>query len=102
MIFWYRNRIKCLPFFNIVHPNIRSASKNWSLTNIITQFNSRFDIVVLSETWKLNVAHIFQLDGYDIVYNNGCLNQTDGVLVFVMDPRKLRILEISWLYGAGR
>lgn len=41
-----------------------------------------FDVVILTETWEYNTGY-FNLDNYDIIYNDSKINKADGVLVYV-------------------
>lgn len=68
----------------LLHHNIRSLNKNLdSLLILLKQLRSTFDFVVLSETWKLYDPLLFRIDQYDILYNEGSINQNDGVVVYV-------------------
>lgn len=40
-------------------------------------------VIVCSETWRLEYYKYFQLQGYDIFYNESFINQNDGVVIFL-------------------
>lgn len=70
--------------FSILHNNIRSISKNFDeFCVFLTQFSNDFDCIVLSETWNIPDISCFQITGYDLLYNQGNYNKSDGVVVFV-------------------
>lgn len=73
-------------FFSILHNNIRSITKNYNeFTAFLSQFSNQFDCIVLSETWNILDTSMFQISGYDILYNGGNYNKSDGVVVYVRD-----------------
>lgn len=79
------NNISGIQFFNIVHFNIRSLRKNFDelLLYIGSLQVSNIDIIVLSETWKLEEVNNFCIPNYNIYYNDSQFNQNDGVVVYV-------------------
>lgn len=44
---------------------------------------SNVDIIVLSETWKLEELTNYSIPGYNMFYNDSQVNQNDGVVVYV-------------------
>lgn len=80
-------RVSCVlnaPGIKLLHHNIRSLNKNFdSLLILLKQLGSAFDFIVLSETWRIYDPSLFQIDQYDILYNEGSINQNDGVVVYV-------------------
>lgn len=42
-----------------------------------------FDILVLSECWRIHNLDLFNKEGYDILYNFGDINQNDGVILYI-------------------
>lgn len=67
-----------------MHNNIRSINKNFDeLQILLSQFDSNFDLIALSETWRICNHENFKLEGYDTLYNDGNINQNDGVIVFI-------------------
>lgn len=84
--------------FTILHQNIRSISKNLNELKIfLSQCNKNIDCVVLSETWKVDNIDIYKMQGYDIIYNNGNFNKSDGLIVYIKSNIKYshRIIEIN-------
>lgn len=70
--------------FGVFHTNIRSLSKNFdSLKIFLARITVSFDVIVLTETYQLLDIDVFNMDGYDIIYNNGNINKNDGVIVLI-------------------
>lgn len=68
----------------LLHINIRSIAKNLDeLILFINKINIEYDIIILSETWKVDNLGLHNLNGYNIYYNNGDTNQNDGVIVYI-------------------
>ncbi|KAJ8982012.1 hypothetical protein NQ317_004099 [Molorchus minor] len=68
----------------IYHNNIRSLSKNLDETLIILEeFAFDFQLIVLTETWRLHNTDMFQIEGYNLIYNEGQINQSDGVVIYI-------------------
>lgn len=69
---------------NIIHLNIRSLNKNFdNLLILLESLKIKFDLIVLSETWKINNLENFNIEGYDIFYSEGSHNQNDGLVMYV-------------------
>lgn len=73
------------PFLNIFHMNIRSISKNFDNLLILLESlkDCDFDIIILSETWRINLIECFNIKGYNIFYSNGSHNQNDGLVIYI-------------------
>lgn len=70
--------------FQLFHNNIRSLSKNVDELNVVlNEFNYIFDCIVLTETFKLYNVDLFNIPGYDLIYNEGGINKNDGVLIYI-------------------
>lgn len=70
--------------FKVYHQNIRSLAKNIDEFNaFLSQFKEDFDCLVLSETWKIHDTHFFEIHGYDLIYNYGNINKSDGIVVYI-------------------
>jgi Reverse transcriptase (RNA-dependent DNA polymerase) len=71
--------------FRIVHLNVSSICKHFD--EILVLFETcnlrNVDMIVFSETRQLLNFKNFSIPGFDIHYNNGKLNQNDGVLIYV-------------------
>lgn len=72
--------------FTIVHKNIRSINKNLDEFKILLhQINHEFDCIVFSETWRIEDADLYRLPGFHLLYNNGQINQNDGLVVYIAE-----------------
>ncbi|XP_031788781.1 uncharacterized protein LOC116417823 [Nasonia vitripennis] len=70
----------------ILHLNIRSLNANFNKLEIfIKSLKIKPSIIVCTETWKMFNCQIFTLKGYKLYYNNGKINQNDGVVVYIQD-----------------
>lgn len=68
---------------SVLHLNIRSINKNFhELTIFLENLGYEVDIIILSETWKVNCIDLFNIDGYNIHYTQGNFNQNDGLLIY--------------------
>lgn len=47
------------------------------------QIEDKFNCVVRSETSQIETLHIFQLEGYNILYTAGKFSRNDGVVVYL-------------------
>lgn len=71
---------------NFFHTNIRSISKNFDEFEVLLSLlKINFDFLILSETWQVTNPDLFSIDGYKIYYNNGNINQNDGVIIYVKE-----------------
>lgn len=76
------NKLSCN--FKIIHNNIRSINKNLDLFKILLEeLQTDFDCIVLTETWNIQDPTLYNITGYDMIYNNSKLNQNDGVVVYI-------------------
>lgn len=85
----------------IFHVNIRSIAKNLDELNVfLHQFERKFDIIVLTETFKLPDITLFALPGYSMLYNWGEINRNDGVIVYMRENVKFdcEITEFGNMY----
>lgn len=70
--------------FKVFHNNIRSVYKNYDeLSVLLHQFNENFEVIVLTETFQIQDTSIFNINGYNVIYNEGNLNKNDGVIVYL-------------------
>lgn len=70
--------------FNVIHLNIRSLSKHYdNLVSLLDSSNVQFDVIILSETWIISDITDFNIDSYDVFYNNSARNRCDGCVVYV-------------------
>lgn len=72
----------------IFHTNIRSMGKNFDeFQAYMSQFENQYPIscIILSETWKVHDISLFNMHGYNSVYNGSPLNKSDGIMVYIRD-----------------
>ncbi|KAJ8961392.1 hypothetical protein NQ318_014637 [Aromia moschata] len=70
--------------FCVIHNNIRSLNKNLDEFKIfIHDISPNIDCIILTETWKLDDPSLYNIDGYNMIYNFGELNQNDGVVAYL-------------------
>lgn len=75
--------------FTIFHQNIRSVNKNIDEFKILLrQVSTNIDCIILTETWKIENIDIYKMPNYEIIYNNGCFNKSDGVIVYIRNNIK--------------
>lgn len=70
--------------FAVFHMNIRSIAKNFNETSILLdklQYN--FDVIIFTECWKIYDTDLFNIKGFQLIYNNGNANQNDGIVMYV-------------------
>lgn len=68
----------------ILHVNVRSLNANYhNLETLINRLDSKPDVIVCTETWKLDYYKYYQLDNYTVHYNHGDVNKADGVVIYV-------------------
>lgn len=86
--------------FRVFSHNVRSIARNMDeLEVVLEQFEEKFDVVVLTETFNVHNTDIFKLSGYNLIYNEGNINKNDGVIVYVRDSLKhdFNIININQL-----
>lgn len=72
--------------FSIFHNNIRSINKNMNeLLIMLDKLQYNFDCIILTETWQIPDIHFFKIQGFNIIYNEGDINQNDGVVMYIKD-----------------
>lgn len=70
--------------FKILHNNIRSLNKNLDEFKIfLHNLDSNLDVIIFTETWKIVDTNLYNIDGYDIIYNYGDYNQNDGTVAYI-------------------
>lgn len=77
-------RNEAVPSFTVYHQNIRSLTKHFSELELMIQtLSKRIDCIVVTETWKLCSLDLLKLPGYDVFYNEGNVNKSDGAVVYI-------------------
>nr|CAI5841873.1 unnamed protein product [Callosobruchus analis] len=68
----------------VIHFNIRSLQKHYDELLVYVQSAKEvLNVIVLSETGKIENLHDFQIPGYSAYYNESCHNKCDGTLIYV-------------------
>lgn len=68
----------------ILHLNVRGLNTNHNnLELLIESMDIKPDVIVCTETWKLEYHKLYNIDNYEIYYNQGSINKADGVVVYV-------------------
>lgn len=111
----YKNKLysSCDVGLKIFHINIRSLVKNFDeLILFLGQFEEKFDVIALTETFKLHDISLFTIGGYNMLYSHSEVNRNDGVVVYVRDGLKyecetilfesIKILNFSFILGNTR
>ena len=85
--------------FSLIHLNVRSIQHNFeSLQNFLSDFQYKFDVIALTETWlnkKLNIED-YELDGYKTPHCQNRESRTGGgVLFYVRDTLSSKIVKNS-------
>lgn len=57
--------------FTIFHNNIRSISKNLDELKVSLSDVLGFDCIVLTETWRIIDMNLYNIAGYNLIYNEG-------------------------------
>lgn len=66
--------------------NIRSLNANFtSLQTFVESFKVQPTIIICTETWNIEFLSYFKLPGYKIYHNESCINQNDGVVMYVKE-----------------
>lgn len=69
---------------SILYVNIRSINKNFNKLEIILQKMSIKPLaIVCAESWNVEVLEYYNLNGYNIYYNDSKINKADGVVLYV-------------------
>lgn len=72
--------------FTVLTVNIRSINCNFDiLIAFLSKFNTKIDIIVLTECWTNNNYNPPVINNYNIFQTKINLNQNDGVVVYVCD-----------------
>lgn len=98
----------CMTF---LHSNIRSLHKHFEEFELfLSGFIEGPDVIVLTETFQIDNIHLYDICGYDVLYNCGSINRNDGVVAYVRSSIKythrvcsydgLRFLRIEMYNGS--
>lgn len=85
--------------FSVFHINVRSINKNFDeLLILLESLKDKFDIIILTETWKIHCLDNYKIINYNMFYSEGNFNQNDGVLVFVRADIRVEMVSKSKLH----
>lgn len=89
----YNHNIKPEGKLSIIHFNSRSLYTNFNnIKDYLHSFSQPFNIIAISETWINNEKGIdFELDGYELTYNNRQNKGGGGVAIYVDKKNILRL-----------
>lgn len=80
----YNNKIKNVKGMSIMHFNIQSLDAKFNeFEIIIKKLAIRPKIIILSETWQIPYIHLYQIEGYDTIYNESEITKADGTIVYI-------------------
>lgn len=73
-------------YVSVCQLNIRSVSKNLDdFLILLEQIKSRYDILILSETWEVDDFNVLSVPGYIVYYSGSKYNQNDGTIAFIKE-----------------
>lgn len=82
--------------FSILHFNVRSLNCHFNeLSTTIQTFKNKPSIIVCTETWKLKLPNLYNLDGYRMHYSEGDLTDADGVVVYMRNDLLWKVNTIN-------
>lgn len=77
---------------SVFHTNIRSINKNkHHLEVLLHAYEHMFDVIILTECWKLSNVNIIKNNRYKTYYNEGNINKCDGVVMMVKNGLEHRV-----------
>lgn len=72
--------------FKILNTNIRSIGRNIEEFVVnLDRIGNDVDCLILTETWHIPDSHIYNISGYNVLYNESRYNQNDGVIVYLKE-----------------
>lgn len=78
---------------NIIHQNIRSIYNNFSDFEItFSQFKINIDVIIFTECRLNSNKNIPLLSNYTVYFTNKLFNQNDGVVVYIKNEHKVKII----------
>lgn len=78
---------------SVLHINARSASnKGETITDFLSEFQFKFKLILLTETWYHDDGEIIQLDGYNPFVLNRKNRRGGGVAIYVDSSLKFQLL----------
>lgn len=83
---------------NIIHINIRSIKKNFVEFLLYLELLNlkNIDVIVLSETWKIEQVSDFSIKGYNMFYNKSLFNKNDGCAIYIKDTLSVEVQQVDF------
>lgn len=80
---------------SIIHFNSRSLYANFlNIKEYLRQFKNPFNIIAISETWiSIDKGVDFEMDGYELNYNNRVKKSGGGVAIYVDKRLKYNVVK---------
>lgn len=77
--------------FSILHLNICGIRGNFDeFLCFLRQIKIEIDIIVLTETHRIFNPHLFNLQDYTCIYNEGSYNKCDGIIVLIKNTIRMK------------
>ena len=91
----YNHNIRADGKLSIIHINSRSLYANFkNIKDYLHSFSQPFNIIAISETWINNERGAdFEMEGYELTYNNRLNKGGGGVAIYVDMNLKYKIVE---------
>lgn len=68
----------------IIHLNIQSLTKNFNEFKIfLHSLTIKPKLIIMSETWQIPCINLFNIDNYDLIYNERDITIADGSLIYI-------------------
>ena len=84
----------------ILQTNIRSMNANFNEFEVmLSKLKKKPDIIVCTESWRIQSINQFKLHGYQIYYTEGKRTRADGVIVYIRDSydKSVEIIKLGEL-----
>lgn len=78
----------------IIHQNIRSISNLDDFTIFLDQFNSSFDVIILTECWINKYYTSKSIQNYSEYHTTFNLNKSSGIVIYIKDGIQAQVEEI--------
>lgn len=70
--------------FRLFQMNIRSIRKNFDELIILLETTKQcYEAIILTETFHVANPDLYNIPGYNIIYNNGGFNKNEGVIIYI-------------------
>lgn len=83
--------------FSFFHLNIRSLRKHFDeLLIVLSELQTKFQIIILTESWLTEENHFFRLPGYVNFHNLAKNNQSDSTTIFIREELGATVTDLNW------